>query len=143
MAPLAPMAPGTVGTIYVTGYLDSDNYLPGQSICLTGQFWSEYPEDFANLSTDNTSGACHYVTGEIADLTIAKTLLTDLSTVQEGDPVAYRVDYRNIGNDVALGVSLTDVMPTYLDGLEYLTSDCTSINQTISCDLGDVAAGDQ
>lgn len=137
---LSPIAPGEGGTIVVTGYLNSSAYLPGQPICLSGLFMSEYTETLDDLLLDNSDMDCHFVTGEIADLTIEKLLLTDLSTVEENDPVTYQINYANVGNDVATDVTITDTMPVYLDNFQY-PAGCTVAGQIITCSIGNIAQG--
>lgn len=138
---LTPIAPGESGTIIITWYLNTDTYLPGQPICLSWQFLSDYPETLNNLIVDNYSEACHYVTGEIADLVVTKDLLTDLSGVELGDPIAYRVTYGNIGSYDANTVSVVDTMPTALDinasnNLSY-PAFCSHVDRDITCLVDD------
>lgn len=147
---LAPIAPGANGTIILTGYLNSDQYLPGQPICLSGEFMSEYTETLGNLLADNTDMDCHYVTGEIADLTLTKTLLTDLSTVEEGDEVAYRIDFENIGSYGATDIVVEDYLPGFLsNAIHYLSAPntagslCTTNAQNVVvCNGIDLGAGE-
>ncbi|NOZ44209.1 MAG: hypothetical protein GXP45_03600 [bacterium] len=131
---LSPIAPGDSGIITLTGYLNSDEYLPGQSICLTGNFFSEYAESLDHLSYDNSASACHYVTGQIADLLVTKDILSNLTGLEQGDEVAYRLYYANTGSYPADDVVLQDTMPNELISLS-VPSNCSISAKVVSCNL--------
>jgi len=102
-------------TIIVTGYLNSDTYIPGQTICLSATVGSNIQELLNNNYLDNTDSKCHTVSGDIIDLQITKTLLTDLTTVTQWDQIAYEVTFVNSGDSLITGITVTDNLPVTIN----------------------------
>ena len=73
-----------------------------------------------------------------ADLALTKT--ADVSHAAPGDLVTYTLRAVNSGTAVARDVVVTDVLP---DGVSFVSAstECTDSNGTVTCHLGDVAAG--
>ncbi|HEU5038906.1 MAG TPA: DUF11 domain-containing protein [Nocardioides sp.] len=78
-------------------------------------------------------------TPQPATLALVKT--ADVSIVAPGDQVTYTLRAVNSGLGVARDVVVTDVLPT---GTTYVSGSagCNANGQTVTCQLGDVAAGD-
>jgi uncharacterized repeat protein (TIGR01451 family) len=73
-----------------------------------------------------------------ADLEISKTAVTN--TVLMGDLITYTLVISNHGPDTAVGVTVTDTLPTQVS---YVSDDagCTQVAGTVTCALGSMAAG--
>ena len=74
-----------------------------------------------------------------ADLEIEKTV--DEEVIAPGDTVIYTLTVTNQGPDTAEGVVVTDELPDGLTVVSY-PDECVLDGTTLTCDLGDLAAGD-
>jgi uncharacterized repeat protein (TIGR01451 family) len=74
-----------------------------------------------------------------ADLTIEKSVDEDVIT--PGGTVIYTLTVTNLGPDDAEGVVVTDELPDELTVVSY-PDECDLSGTTLTCDLGDLAAGD-
>jgi uncharacterized repeat protein (TIGR01451 family) len=75
-----------------------------------------------------------------AEPDVAVTVTADADTINPGSPTGFTVTVTNDGASEARGVQLTNTLP---DGLTDVTVDGCTINGSIAtCDLGDIAPGD-
>ncbi len=74
-----------------------------------------------------------------ADLEIEKSV--DEEVIAPGDTVIYTLTVTNLGPDTAEGVVVTDELPDGLTVISY-PDECVLTGTTLTCDIGDLAAGD-
>ena len=74
-----------------------------------------------------------------ADLEIEKSV--DEEVIAPGDTVIYTLTVTNLGPDDAQGVVVTDELPDGLTVIDY-PDECDLSGTTLTCDIGDLAAGD-
>lgn len=81
----------------------------------------------------------HTVIIRYPDVTVEKVAVDD--SITAGDEIAFDITVSNIGDGVARNVTLTDTLPAGITWTED-SDDCSITDGVLSCDFGDLAAGD-
>ena len=91
---------------------------------------------------DNTATETTTVSGGkegSADLDVFK--VSDRSSVPVGSDLVYNISVTNHGPDDATGVVVTDIFPEGVDFVPFSVPHCTLAERTLTCEIGDLAAG--
>ncbi|MBK9711345.1 MAG: DUF11 domain-containing protein [Kouleothrix sp.] len=131
---IASLATGASVEIHISGVTDA-----ADCGVLTNTATASASNEAADNTADNSSSAT--ITVDCPDVTVVKT--ADSGTINAGDTASFTIVVSNSGAGTAKGVTLTDNLPAGVAwSISPAVTGCDIQTGTLSCSLGDLAAGD-